>query len=317
MQYAVLRDRSAELVAACRAVRGDLNWDSDALVMPAAMRASSNIFRETGVKPGPIARRWAFLVGINRYAEQAFPGLNFCVNDVIAMKELLEGLGYTVVALHDQSREAYRKPTKNNIIAELEKVTSMAGKDDMIFAHFACHGENIGGKPVLIAHDSRANALDSSTIPVEDIEGILKRSKAQRQMLVLDACHVGVNLGRKLADPMFIKNVNDKAHGFVLFAGSTAQQVAQEWNAAKHGVFTYYLMQGLGGKAMRDGEPFVTVDGLKDFVLDSMRQWRETHNGLVQEPTVRAEVMGNMILADFRSYPKPVIALPQMEMVRG
>ncbi|RLC80770.1 MAG: caspase family protein, partial [Chloroflexi bacterium] len=46
----------------------------------------------------------------------------------------------------------------------------------------------------------------------------------------------------------------------------------------------------------------VTVDDLKTHVLDGLRRWNVTHSGVLQEPTVRSEGMGDIILADYRSH---------------
>ena len=82
-------------------------------------------------------------------------------------------------------------------------------------------------------------------------------------VLTLDACHVGVDLGRDVSDPEFIRHAHELAEGFALIAASTAQQKAQEWQEKKHGVFTYYLLEGLTGQAARKENEFVTVDDLK------------------------------------------------------
>ncbi|MGJ5672658.1 MAG: caspase family protein [Nostochopsis sp.] len=49
-----------------------------------------------------MSTRWAFLVGVNRYADSGISNLNFCVNDVLVLGQTLESLGYEVVTLHDQ-----------------------------------------------------------------------------------------------------------------------------------------------------------------------------------------------------------------------
>lgn len=71
----------------------------------------------------------------------------------------------------------------------------------------------------------------------------MRTSKAQRLILTLDACHTGVDVGRGLSDPEFMRNAYDLAEGFALIAASTAQQKAQEWKEKEHGVFTYYLLE--------------------------------------------------------------------------
>jgi hypothetical protein len=129
-------------------------------------------------------------------------------------------------------------------------------------------------------------------------------------VLTLDACHTGVEMGRELSDPAFIQNAFELAEGFALIAASTAQQVAQEWRKVEHGVFTYYLLEGLTGKADHASKEFVTVQDLQTYVVNNLRQWNIRHGGRIQEPTFRADGIGDMILGDYRQYGKPNSVAP-------
>lgn len=261
--------------------------------------------REAGTEPpgtptGPIDKRWALLVGVNRYVDPAFPPLKYCVNDVLALEGVLKGLGYVVVTLHDEAAEERLKPTRDNVEAELARLCQVAGADDLLWAHFACHGKLVDGRPVLVTRETRAPTLARRALPLADVEAQMRESRARRLVLTLDACHTGVEMGRDLADPEFIRNAYELAEGFALIAASTAQQVAQEWDEKQHGVFTYYLLEGLSGRADRAAKGLVTVGDLTTHVLDGLRRWNVEHGGLLQEPTARMATMGEMILADYR-----------------
>ena len=249
---------------------------------------------------GPIHNRWALLVGVNQYVDPAFPSLKFCVNDVLALERTLKGLDYTVVALHDEADEERLLPTRDNVEAELARLAQVAGPDDLLLAHFACHGKLVNGQPVLVTRETRAPTLAKKALPLAEVERQMRESDARRLVLTLDACHTGVEIGRDLADPEFIRNAYELAEGFALIAASTAQQTAQEWEETEHGVFTYYLLEGLSGQADRAGKGFVTVDDLKTHVLDGLRRWSVERGGVLQEPTARTEGLGDIILADYR-----------------
>ena len=260
--------------------------------------------------PGPIRNRWALLVGVNQYVDPAFPPLKFCVNDVLALERTLKALGYTVVALHDDTPEERLLPTRDNVEAELTRLCQVAGPDDLLLVHFACHGKLVSGQPVLITRETRAPTLAKKALPLAEAERLMRESQVRRLVLTLDACHAGVEIGRDLADPEFIHNAYELAEGFALIAASTAQQVAQEWEKKEHGVFTYYLLEGLSSQADRAGKGFVTVDDLKTHVLDGLRRWNVEHGGLLQEPTARTEGLGDIILADYRDRARPVVRPP-------
>ena len=265
-----------------------------------SLRGESSLSGPRVLPTGPIRDRWALLVGVDRYVDPAFAPLKFCVNDVLALEWTLKGLGYTVVALHDEADEERLLPTRDNVEAELARLCRVAGPDDLLLVHFACHGTLVNGQPVLVTRETRAPTLARKALPLAEVEHQMRESQARRLVLTLDACHTGVEIGRDMADPEFIRNAYELAEGFALIAASTAQQVAQEWKEKEHGVFTYYLLEGLSGQADRAGKEFVTVDDLKTHVLDGLRRWNVEHGGLLQEPTARTEGLGDIVLADYR-----------------
>jgi hypothetical protein len=239
-------------------------------------------------------------VGINRYIDPSFPPLKYCLNDVEALETTLQAFGYTVVTLHDDVSEERLMPTRDNVEAELARICRVAGPDDLIWVHIAAHGRLVNGEPVLITHETREPTLAQRALRLTDVEQQMRESQARRRVLTLDACHTGVEVGRGATDPQFIRNAYELAEGFALIAAGTAQQVAQEWEAEAHGVFTYYLLEGLRGEADREDKGFVTVSNLTTHTLDGLRRWNVEQGGLLQEPTARTEGVGDIILADYR-----------------
>ena len=253
----------------------------------------------------PIKNRWALLVGVNSYNDPNFGRLNFCVDDVLALEERLKALNYTVVCLHDKLGYGNsRFPTSDNVEAELIQLCQMVEPDDLLLVHFACHGDIFNGTPVLILNNTRLPSWEKTGLTLEEVKRHMRStSKARRLVLTLDACHMGIETGRGIDDPQFIHNAYELAEGFALIAASTAQQKAQEWQGQKHGVFTYYLLEALNGKADRGSKRFVTVDDTKTYVLDSLRRWSVENGGIIQEPTAYTKGVGDIILADYRNNP--------------
>ncbi|MEO1592898.1 MAG: caspase family protein, partial [Cyanobacteria bacterium J06632_22] len=160
---------------------------------------------------GPIQNRWAFLVGINDYRDSQYGTLNYCVNDVTTLQSLLEQVGYTVVCLHDQlDARSARFPSRKNIEDEFKQLAQHVGPNDLLLVYFACHGTRAGdGLPRLIAEDTRSYDLANQAVAVADVENWMRDSGAERLVLMLDACHIGVGTDqRNMADPEFIRNVH-------------------------------------------------------------------------------------------------------------
>jgi hypothetical protein len=253
---------------------------------------------------GPIRNRWALLVGVNRYIDTAVPRLSYCVADVQAMQHALEPLDYTVVAMHDAlDRDNERFPTRANVEAELTKLCQVAQPDDLLLLFFACHGRRVGERPLLLLHDTRLLTLARTGLALDEIETHIC-NVARCRVMLLDACNAGGDGQRALPDTEFIRHVYEQARGFALIAASTAQQQAHEQPGLGHGVFTHFVLEGLGGAADRNGKRFVTVNDLSVHVLDALRRWSMTAGGALQEPTARTETVGDIILADHRGRPR-------------
>ncbi len=259
-------------------------------------------------------KRWAFLVGGNRYDDSNFNPLKFCVNDVRALEQLLTQLGYTVTSFYDDHPDR-RLPTIEAVEDALEVFTQTVGENDLAFVHFACHGDVYEKKekdgtrtkhPVLILQNTYRNSYARRSLHVEELEERLCGMGAKNVFLSLDACHVGVEIGRNASDPEFIDYICKDSKGFTLLAGSTAQQKAQEWDAVEHGVYTYYLLKGLAGDAGHGKDAsVVTANSLQDYVLASLKKWRLANGFLPQEPTRKVEGTGDMMLACWEGIDRP------------
>jgi hypothetical protein len=248
---------------------------------------------------GPIRERWALLVGVNHYDDPAIPDLRYCVADVKALEGVLTDLSYTVLSLYDDHPERIFRPTRVNVQSSLRRLCQQAQPEDMLLAYFACHGKIVNGKRVLITTEARENMLAEEALTFEWVQQELRReATARRAVVLLDACHVGLEMGRSVTDPEFIRNVHELAQGYAVIAASTSQQVAHEING--HGVFSHYVLEGMRGAAQDGDKGFVTVNSLGGYVLNEIRKWNVKAQ-MTQEPTTEVAGMGDMILADYRS----------------
>jgi len=254
----------------------------------------------TNSGPKQIQKHWAFLVGINKYVDPTFSPLNYCINDVKSLQNLLARLNYETICLHDElNPDDPRFPNRNNIEAELTRLCKLLGENDLLWVHFACHGMRFEEQPILIARDTREPILPSTSLSLARVEELMRESRARRRVLTLDACETGVEMGRSSNTPDFIKNVYELAEGYALISASTAKQAAQESKDVGHGVFTHYLLQGLRDGA-KNNHGHVTVSSLHEFILNEFRI-RNSKGGQLQEPTYRSEGMGDIILADLKN----------------
>jgi hypothetical protein len=266
-----------------------------------------------------IRHRWAFLVGVNNYRESSrFGRLNHCVNDVLTLERLLKKVGFGVACLHDQLEpDCPRFPdTADTIKAELRKLRDKISPDDLLLVYLACHGTRSlsadDAQPYLILRNTRPT-LPQTALAVADLKAEMQALSAERQILLLDACHMGLGKGDRAdstaAAQQFVHNVHELATGFALLTPSTAVQTTKESDQLQHGVFSRFVLDGLGGKAMEsttdEQKRFVTVNSLGKHVSNEMVKW-SYQEGYEQLPQGYSEGgLGDFIVVDYRLQPLP------------
>ena len=78
----------------------------------------------------------------------------------------------------------------------------------------------------------------------------------------------------------------------MILTASDANEVSVEKDELSHGVFTYYLLEGLRGKADLDGDGMITVDEIYRYVSEKVPQ----ATGQDQHPVRKGETTGQIVL---------------------
>ena len=81
--------------------------------------------------------------------------------------------------------------------------------------------------------------------------------------------------------------------GRVIITASGANEVSVEKDELQHGVFTYYLVEGLRGKADADKDGLITIDEIYRFVSEHVPR----ATGQEQHPIKKGTVEGRLILS--------------------
>ena len=252
---------------------------------------------------------WAVVIGINDYPQ--LPKLKYAVNDAKAFQRLLV--------------EKNLVPTENitlllNEQATLRKLRSAlgtglkgaAGSDDMVIIFYAGHGaterdamsmDGDGLEKYILAYDSDPSDLFSTALPMRDLALIFNRIRSERLIFIADACYSGASGGRTVSLTGLRANIADTfldrisaGRGKVIITASAANEVSVERDELQHGVFTYYLLEGLKGAADTDGDGLVTVDEVYRYVSD--RVPKATHQE--QHPVKKGTVEGSLVLSIIR-----------------
>lgn len=229
-----------------------------------------------------VGRVRALIVGIDEYQNQNIRRLRLAVKDARAMRDRvlsrMPGSRLQSIAALLENGEA----TKSRILAALESL-SQAHANDTVLVYFSGHGLQSGNQGFLVPYDTDPWDIEGSALAVSAMLGKVTRIPAERVFVILDTCYSGTAAGANWAGgartftfgpttrsaiPLskdIYETVKARRGHFVL-AASEADQEALEFHELGHGLFTYFLLQGLDGAAARPGNSYVTVFDLHEYV---------------------------------------------------
>ena len=150
---------------------------------------------------------------------------------------------------------------------------------------------------------AKPNNVGGSGLSMDELQQALgERVKAHRVITLVDICH-SLGVGRDVNTPPVRQNnlVNQYVARFageqdraVITASDVSQlsQESEQWGGG-HGVFTYYLLRGLGGDADLNKDGTVTAGELFRYVRDQV--YKETMGQ--QRPVALPGLAENLPLA--------------------
>lgn len=200
----------------------------------------------------------ALIVGLNKY-----PGceLEWCDNDAIAMKELIETNGdgspnFDVIQIIDSC-------TKQDLRNAIEKLFA----DDVAVAllYFSGHGTDSDGGYLCTTDFSEANY----GVKMIDVLDMANKSRCKNKVIILDCCFAA-----KMGTSILFNNSSVLGEGVTIIAASQSWQTSAESANIQHGVFTELLIQGLKGGAADIGGN-ITPASLYSFVDQSLGAWQQ------------------------------------------
>jgi cyclophilin family peptidyl-prolyl cis-trans isomerase len=214
--------------------------------------ATVEIFYQTS-RSLDLPNLWILSIGINRYDAQQLTNLSYAVNDareIINVFKAQEGKLYRTVNSLLIADNADKRPTRENIIDGFEFLKDRSSQDTLVL-FIAAHGMNDNTGDFFVM-PSDAGFTDegairaSRAIPYSDIQRLMRLPG--RKLIFIDTCHSGGLRGRGYDDNRMIRALND-IEGTIIFAASKNDESSQELSNLQHGVFTYYIIQGMKGAA--------------------------------------------------------------------
>ena len=252
-----------------------------------------------------IPRSYAVIVGVSKYRNlESKLQLQFAERDAQAIFTALispEGGNFRVENVHVLTNE---KATLAALRKEIDAwLPGVAQEDDRVLIYFAGHGFMFQGKGYLAPHDFDRNRIAETGFPMDELgSAIGGKIKAKSKILLTDACHSGA------ITPEETESINgtlgDLNKSLFSLTASRAREQSFEDPGLKggHGVFTYYVVEGMQGEADASGDGVVTADELAEYVHTQVREYTSNK----QNPTSdKSNFDPNMFLAWVPSRAKP------------
>lgn len=225
---------------------------------------------------------WAVVAGISSYQNDGIPKLKYAHRDAEVFARYLQspaggGLDneHLTVLLNEHATGA---ELANSLFGLIKKVK----EGDQVIIYFSGHGDvesTLEDQPgYLLCWDSPANVyMGGGTLELDDLKKIVKTLalKKSRVLLITDACRAGklagsANNGSQVA----ANNMKALFSNEIKILSCQPDQLSQEspdWGGGR-GVFSFYLMQGLEGKADRDADGKIDLQEIDLFLYDHVRE---------------------------------------------
>jgi hypothetical protein len=222
---------------------------------------------------------FALVVGIEQY--QNIPKADYGERDAATMKRYIQKLGVpeeNVIFLTGQ------RATRTGLAKYLEEWLPRNVTDQSrVYFYYSGHGapDPSDGLSYLVPWDGDPTFLKSSAYPVSRLYEKLGALKAKEVVVMLDSCFSGAG-GRSVlakgARPLVNAKTADIPEGskLSLLTASGGDEITGSLDEQGHGLFTYYLLKGMGGEAVRDGH--LAISDLYAYVQKNVQRAARRQN---------------------------------------
>ncbi|MHB1758466.1 MAG: caspase family protein [Leptospirillum sp.] len=242
---------------------------------------------------------YAVVVGVEQYPK-GIPPAEFSDRDAQAVKANLIALGYPVSHIRILTDE---QATNSRIKATLKRwLPRNVPKGGRVLFYFAGHGgtDSTSKTAYLVPFDGDPEDLADTALSVGEVEKEIGKLPLSQGIIVADACFSGAG-GRSLlaqgTRPLLTiirTPYKTPYRNLMVFGASRGNQISGDLPKEGHGIFTYYFLRGLEGKA-KTGKT-VTTRSLKRYLSRTVPlAFRQYYNSGEQNPVVSGDMNGILV----------------------
>jgi hypothetical protein len=224
-------------------------------------------------------RNFALIIGVEHYPGD-IPSSEFSDRDAKTAFRYMRALGIPADHIKRLSDET---ATRSRIEGALHWLSRNVRPGATVWVYFSGHGSpGPHGTAYLVPSDGDPNDLQDTGFPLSTFYKTLNGLPAKRVIVALDSCFSGTGsrsvIGKGIR-PLVVKirSTAFPSSGKVIsFAAAQSDQEAGVIEKQGHGMFTYYFLKGLNGKADDHGR--VTVAQLYQYLKDKVSEKADLDN---------------------------------------
>lgn len=228
------------------------------------------------------AERFAVVIGNNLGQAHETP-LQFAERDASRFADLLTSIGSVDPERLILAQGSTAQRVRSSLISINERIRARADSASMLIVYYSGHG------------DASSLHLGSSSLPMAELEGLVRGSAARLRILIIDACRSGDLVRSKGGRPAPALRIHTSApvgDGVIVLTATAAGEDAHESPAVEGSFFTHHLLSGLLGAADADGDGQVTITEVYDYAYaNTLRDSSATFEG-PQHPSYRYDLRG-------------------------
>jgi len=231
---------------------------------------------------------YAVVVGITNYRSNRIPKVEYAKRDAESMRDYLTNICgipiENIMTLIDD------KATLSDLTAYIEEwLKRNVRKNSFVFVYYAGHGtpNPEKGDAYLVPYDGEPGFI-SKLYPLSRLYSSLDSLPSENIVVALDACFSGAG-GRSVIEegkrPLPAVNIEKVGRKVAALTAAAGDEISQDLNTKRHGLFTYFLLKGLKGEADANGDTLITLRELYNYAKPKIEE-ESRKLGYTQTPQI-------------------------------
>jgi uncharacterized caspase-like protein len=221
-----------------------------------------------------IGNTWVLAIGISEYNNSDIKDLEYADDDAYfflnhVIQNSKSKIDFAEVLLNQDA-------SSENVISNLNEIALNAKPNDIVVAFVSGHGLD---RYILLNGGVK--------LAYAEINKIFRKSKCKNVYIILDVCHAGSSL-----------NLINQNSSVVYLCSCEENQSSIELNTLQHGLFSFYVLEGLTGAADTNKDNIITDNELFKFAFKG-----------VNEKNLELNVKQNPVITLKKTNEKPMIYL--------